>query len=517
MTPSRPDGAWLPPLALLALGGALPWLLPVLLGMPAPGGSDPGLWLLAVENLRAGSTPTTAPLYPGLAAALTLVGLDAHRAALLISGLCFALLPPGSWLLARRLGAGSGGSIAAGLLGLALPSTLVFAVQIQADALTALVLLATALTATAWLRRAGWGTLAALAGCAAALSLVREHIVPMAGLMVVLALIPRGSVGVRLVRVAAVLLAIAAAPLLLGQEPGFPWQQVWFQDRVGEAARDATGVGIPRHVEQMGPRMRERYEQAIRAGDQLAITGLHLRRSLTLSWHAWSFVGLGLVGALLLPWRRRLALGLVLLGAAPPLLAWSQPRHIAIFAPVAAAAWFAGLARGGRRRAVVMGLVALVVVGLAQLEWREVARKQVAQARTRAELMDFGRALCAVLEPGAVAIAGDSRKTAYCPLPRVQAAMGTPYDWKLVWLGEMPARHPAWSSLEAAGWGPLVLERSLEPVYRLMPALQGEDRPCFESRPVGRASFSRFQPMQSLPLSPACPVASPVVFGAGVP
>ncbi len=513
MNPPPSLRRWAPPLLLLGVGCAVPWLLPRALGMVGPGGSDPGLWLVAAENLRVGASATTAPLYPASSAALAAVsGLPTATACTAVTVLCFALLPPVAWLLARRLGAGAISGVAAGVLFLALPSSLAFSVQIQADALTALVLLGVGLASVAFMRRPGWGELAGLAAAAAALSLVREHIVPMAGLMVLLALWPRGKPWVRALRALAVVAAVWIAPMLLGSDPGLPWQQTWFVDRVGEAARDATGVELPRHIQELPPHLRQPYEDAIRAGDRVGLMLLHLHRSLVGNWHAWLAVSVGFAGTALLAGRRRIAMAVVLLGLAPPLLAWSQPRHIAIFTPVAAAAWAAAFAKRGPRVRIALVVLALTMVGLVQLEWHTVARKQVAQAATRMELKAFGDELCSQLEPGAALMAGDARTTAYCPLPRVLGTLGTPYDWKLVWIGDLPNQHPSWASLEAGGWTAMRLNSDKAVVYRLRPWIQGPERPCYGSAPSGPFSYSRFGDMRQLPLAPPCEEDSPVTL-----
>ena len=166
MNPPRLARAWAPAL-LLVVGCVIAALLPQVLGMVGPGGSDPGLWILAAENLRVGASPTTAPLYPGFAAGLAAIsGLPSARACHALTLASFALLPPVTWLLARRLGAGVHSGLAAGFLGVALPSSLVFALQIQADALTALVLLGAGMACVAFLLRPGWLQLLALAGAA---------------------------------------------------------------------------------------------------------------------------------------------------------------------------------------------------------------------------------------------------------------------------------------------------------------------------------------------------------------
>jgi len=511
MNPPRPLRAWVPLLPLLVVGLAVPAVLPELLGMVGPGGSDPGLWVLAAENLRVGASPTTAPLYPGLAAGLAAItGASTAGAAHAVSVVAFALLPPVTWLLARRLGADTITAMVAGVLGLLLPSCMVFAVQIQADALTALVLLGMALACLAFMRRPGWGQLAGLMVSAASLALVREQIVPLAALMVLLALLPKGGPGRRILRAVAVAVAVWAAPLLLGLDPGLPWQQTWFVDRVGEAARDATGAAIPKHIRELPSHMREPYVAAYERGDQLALMLLHMRRSLVMNWHAWIFMGLGGAGVAMLRDKRGVAIALVMLGLGPPLVAWSQPRHIAVFAPVAAAAWAASFARRPLWGKLLLAAAAVAVAVLGQGEWATVARKQAAQARTRVEIAQFGAELCTWLEPGAVVMAGNARSAAYCPLPRVQGGMGTPYDWKLVWLGDMPQQHPAWTSLEAGGWAQLELTAGFIPVYRLRPWLEGAERPCAGSVPVGPFSHSRFGVMAELPLSPPCEEPSPI-------
>ncbi len=502
--------AW-PPLLLGVAGGIVPALLPRLLGMVGPGGSDPGLWVIAVENLRVGAAPTTAPLYPGIAAGLAAVtGSSAAGAAYALTVVAFALLPPLTWLLARRLGAGPTWAAAAGLLAVVLPSTLAFSVQIQADAVAAAVLLAVGLSGLRFARRPGWASIAALALAAAAASLAREHVVPLTGLLVLGALLPEGRPWERLLRAGIVVGAIWATPLLLGQDPGLPWQQSWFADRMGEAAQHATAGGLPPHIEVLPPPVRAPFVEAYASGDQVLITLLHARHTLVKCWQAWLLVAIGLVACARLAPRPRLVVLVVLAGLAPCLVAWSQPRHIAVFLPLAAAVWGAGASRA--RRAWRIGLVVAAVAGavLAQGEWTSVAKRQRDQAASRAELVRFGTELCARLEPGAVVMAGDARRAAYCPLPRVLGVMGTPYDWKLVWLGELPRQHPAWDSLEVAGWSTLELDSELTPVYRLRPWLEGGQRPCADSEPTGAWSYSRFRDMAELPLEPPCDTPSPV-------
>ncbi len=497
-------------LALASVAAAVTPLLFHVLGLQAPAGSDPGMWEVSAMDLAASGTTMTAPLYPATVAGLSwLSGASAPDAAWLLAQIFFVAIAPLTYGVARLAGAARTPAVLAAFLGLGVPSAAAFSVQSQADGLAALVLLGCVGALLLYLRRGSWPSFVPLALATGLVVLVREHTFPVAGMLAAAATLRRTGHGTRLARAVVLVAVVWAAPGITGLDPGFPWQQKWFQVRTGGAVVDMVQQQLPPHVAELQPDRRAPYERAYEDGDQLAITLLNAQTNLARGWAPWSWIALGLLLACVLGGARRITFLAVLVCALPALVGWSQPRHVAIYLPVVATAWAAVTTRAPPRRRTVLTILAIALMAACQLEWHNVARWSRRHSESRAEMRDFGQALCAVLEPGAVSVCGKPRLSAYCPLPRLMPTMGSPMDWKMVCLNDMPEILPDWAGLEQAGWAPLDIGKELYPIYRLQPELVGAERPCVGSTLADRVHYGKTAKASPSSLAPPCVTPSP--------
>ena len=453
----------------LGLGAQITWR--VGLGLWGAYGTDAVLWGLCAMNLRVGAPSVVPPGYPGLVALVSATGVPLVPAGWGVAMVAAAAVPAAVWLAARAAGAGAALAGAAAVVSVALPDLLGWGQQVQPDSLTALLvtalggLLAAAAAGGERSRAAGWAA-AALAGT---LPLVREHglaLLPAAG--VALVALP----GPRLGRLAVVLAAWWASPLLVGTLPGAtPWDTPW-ADRPGDAlgillhpSEDTAG-----YARALRPDDRRLYVDLLQSKDRLGLVAFHARRSWQVAWDVW----LGLAGGALaaLVTRRRAALALVvpLAAALPALLIFSQRRHVLVAVPLALAALAAAMAAvtGLRRLAAVLG-VALAAVGVAR--WPAVgqllAHGQQTEVFRARSLAETARWIDENLPPNTLLGGYLQDVGLYSPRPRHDAS-GMPADWLTAVVGG--------DSPPGAGWERVHKGDGELSVWRLAPARA--PRPC---------------------------------------
>jgi hypothetical protein len=489
--PARPASRhrWLDlalPLGLALLAGLVGELIRARVHPGLPIGNDIDLWGLAAVQLHRGFSGMVQPGYPAVAALLMhLPGVDHLRATSTLSAVGMALLPLVCWLLARRLGAGRWAATWAGLLVLATPRLVLTGLIVSPDALAALGLLGVALAAARLDGSHRERHVALLVFATAALFAVREHGLPCAGVVAVLLVALPGPLDVRLLRVGGLAAGMLLLPAVLGNdfelgEP--PW---W--SRFEMVFRDFL-AREPSWVTKGGP-----------DAPTNSCLGLALFALRGAPW-AWLWVGLGLGGAWLARVRRVAWVALV--PVLPALVVFSQPRHVLVAVPVAAALIAAGAARlaPGLRAGFFAFATLAAGIGLA----REVplARTHLADMVAQAtDLRTLGEDLCAA-NGGDGMSAGDSRAFTFCPQPWYNlTAPATTAAWKVLVVDD---RRPG------EGWERVALPRARRSVFQLE-SPTGE-RPCATSHvPAGLSVLS--QGSGNPELEPPCAASLPMGVG----
>jgi hypothetical protein len=420
-------------------------------------GSDSALWGLSARDL--GIQTLVPPLYPGLVAGLHGLGIPLVAAGWLISSLAHAALSSTVFVLARALGAATVPAAVAAGVALIHPALFEFAHQLQPDALSALFITLLALLSLRS-ERCLWA--AALGGV---LLFTREH---GAALLVPLAILVwrRGSTSrERFLPIA--LLLIAG---WIGLEA--PWA-----DRAGGAleALQATDPAELPFLRELNQEDRMAYAQLIHDGDRVGQLSWHASRSLNLAWSIWGLLILSLVLAIASARRgdtEPLWTALLLTGALPALVIWSQARHIALLAPIAlalcAACWPASK---GARALAGLAMLGLLIPWPAQYQksW-EGQRGETLRAQNLAEL---GEWICTRSPEGAFLGGFIQDVGLYCPLRRHDPD-GSMADWR-TWL--VTDREPPPSEL--GEWTAVYGESGPLQIYQLDP--EREPRPCADA------------------------------------
>ena len=425
---------WGPPLALavLSLLRLLGWS--VLVAPSGPLGTDPAIWGLTALDLAAGNAPLAVPLYPWLTGLVGGLAGGLVEGGLLVSWAAGLLLPVAAWWAARPMGAGAG-ALAGGAM-LLLPDPLVYAFQMQPDALTAL----WAVCLSGALLRERWGLIVPLA----ALGLVlREHGGPVAALVLMAAL----AAGVlspearwrRLGGALALLVAALVIPALFGGALGL--EQPW-SARSGEALGLLTTGERPPHL--------KRAEWALYRDAGVSGRALwHARRSLTLAADGWGWI---VLAASLIGVRRRWRLALAGLAVVPvfgALLVWSERRHVMVMTPAVVTLVSAGVARGlgGARveSAALLAALALTAVPLVRLP--EEARRQRAESAAFPPVQAVADLVCELAGPDDLLLTIDQRLLLWCPLPQL-ADPASADAWR-AWLVAPPSSvRPPWQPVD---------------------------------------------------------------------
>lgn len=488
----RGDGLWtVAPVVAGLLGLAVPVLLRWSLDLQHPTGLDAPLWYLNALNLRDGAPSFVAPGYPWLVAGLmgAVAPLEAGR---VVSAACWVLVPILVVLLARRLGAGTGWSLAGALAASVIPQAAAFSNQIQPDSATCVIFLCLALAGSGLglRRRDDLGFAASLA----ALFVFREQgvvVVPLG--LLACALAPGG----RWRRVVRVLVVAGLAVLFTRLVEGAwfaPWEAPWLH-RAWMPVRDLFSTE-PGYATELPPDVLEAHHALRRGG----ILVHNLREEFLSSGLAWAVLAAGLLAARTLRRNgapRGILLGVLpmVLGTAPAILVHSQPRHVVVTLPVA----FALLAAAaGFRRRYALALATAVVAF--QFYWPKVASHERAVSVRHGDAALLGDLVVAAVGPGWVT---DQIPHAWFPNPLpVQMSYGEPWRTVRVERAEEPLP-PSWGALLSFG-GHVVA------VYR--PEVWGGQRPCSDSR-VTHASVwfhSGALPAAFPTWDPPCPGYTPV-------
>lgn len=470
-------------------------------------GSDPALWGLTAENLRTGVESTLPPLYPWLVAWNKVrQGIDLVPAALGVSGFAQGLILPTGYAVARWVGVDRGLAALMALGLMTVPELVFFGLQLQPDALAVLMLLVS-VPVSAWflasptLARAAW-----LSTYGAFCFLIREHGLVLSFFFGLLCLGAAGSLKTRFLRGAMVFVAVSLAPMAGRSAPAPPWAGPWM-GRITMATRGSENIPIPQNASQDKVDAAMAHRAAHDNDDKLAIARIHAENAFILAPAPWAWVGLALLLLPAVPKRWRLPLLLPMATTLPTLPILSQPRHVIVAVPVALMTVALALSdpealwRRGRYGRFLASGVALAGVGL--LYWGVVRIWEGSafyyQRGVEKALKDreFGRRICEMASEGDV-YAGDTRDfMVYCPMPHhtvVPWSFQTA-DWR-AWLFE--TRQPSNTSWQAVGQ-PYTHPNSGELIYafRYQPWVQGEQRPCQDSRPV------RGTPYLSFPALPA--------------
>jgi len=449
-------------LLLLRLAADLYW----------PAGTDQAMWGLSALNLVTGSSVHLPPLYPLLTGILHLLGAPLVPAGAGVSLAAASLVPALIYLLARELGAQPRWGLAASAACLLAPELTIFGLRLQPDALAALGFTAAALAAARFLRRQSPGNLVAVLLLAALLPLVREHGLLVSGLLAAALLVAPGTASMRLLRLALVVGVVLLAPAMGGASPGLPWTTPWFS-RVTEAMDAAEQAQIPGFVLKQRGLEREQGEAVFLAGDRLGIAIYYLRHALKEGSYLWGWLVLGLLA---LPGLTRRWWRGPLVGLLPPfavLAVFSEPRHAAVGVPVAMAIVAATRGFWHIKGWMLRALAAVAVVG-GLLYAPAILKNAEGEIQGVQDMYIFGANVCEVVEEGALA-AGAPGAFLFCPLPlHAPRQQITAADWKTWFVGPSPPSE-AWM---------LVPESTRDlPVYRLLPELQGDARPCGDAFP----------------------------------
>ncbi len=468
--PPRQAGWWAWPLGLAFLGLFIPWALAAWFGFPGIGGADPGMWEAAALGSFQGHSSPVAPLFPALIALLVkLTGLGWARAGQTIAAVAFATLGPACFLLARRLGASPPLAALAGLLPLLEPWLALGALQCQPDSLSALAFVLAMVAASGWLDTRRWPWLLALVVVIGLLPQVREHAPPVAlGLLVLLAVAP-GAWGARAGRLGLGVVALALAPLLLGEPLGLPWEQHWVQLRWGEVVQHFFETGAPAFLAGTPQAFREEFMVAYARGDRLGVAWLHASLSFHSGWSPWLWLLPGLAGWLLMGRRRWvLFLGFLPLLAVPA--GAQQPRHVAVLAPLAIACWIAALPRFRPPERLLLVVSSLALGLLCCFNLSRAAYDHMLHSELRGRLEDFAAELCLRTSPQAVAVGGNQRPLIYCDRRQADRSEIDNQGLPAFWIGPMPEQHPDdWQELKDVGWVVLRMQNDMYPVYQRVP------------------------------------------------
>jgi len=418
-----------------------------------------------------------------------------------VSAVAYALILPAVFLAARALGGTRGGAWVAALVPTCAPLLVTFGLQCQPDALNALWCTAT-VAATAWfVRKPGWTSTLVLGAFAALAPLVREHGILMAAAVLPILALVQGSWETRVARLTFGGAAILAAPRVVGAPLGVPWSMPWFE-RVSTAA---TNADLPGDMGRLTGRLGDLCVTAMTSGNPLYRSFFHIVHTIS---EAPDHVFWALAALAVLPGLRRAGgegsgwrcvAPLVALGTlAPCAVMWTLDRHTALAVPVGAAVLAAVATGGARLRLGVLGLGILGVVS--NLTAVPSARYALEGAESGARaIWEFSQEFCPMVEPGDLAASDDRTLLLYCPLPAADPPTGElqPYHWK-TWALDTAPDGPGWVRLNLGKKG-----RS-QTVYRLLPELVGEERPCHGSVPIGLLSYQRPPPRAALRFSPPC-------------
>ncbi len=431
-------------------------------------GSDAALWGLSARDLGAGLSSHIPPGYPALIAFLHELGLPLVLAGWLISSLALAGVSAVVFMLARALGARPFPAGIAAIISLIHPDLFEFAHQVQPDALSALLITLIALLCL----RSDQTLWAAILG--GLLLLFREHGIALWPALVILFGHRNGTRSSRILPVV-ILVAVAwLGPLLVGQSPGVhPLDTPW-AERTGGALQ-AFQVSDPSelsYLHELNREDRQAYSRLVLTDDRWGQLTWHARRSLTQAWELWCALGLALllaIGAARRGQREPLWTALLLTGALPALVIWSQSRHVALLLPVALAIGSASWpeSRNAKR---IMGIAAMALLWPWPGRFQDLHEGQRGETLRGQNLAEIGTWICEQAPEGAFLGGFIQDIGLYCPLRR-HDPNGTLTDWKTYLVTD---RSPPASDLGT--WEEVYGEGGPLQVYQLDP--ERDPRPC---------------------------------------
>jgi hypothetical protein len=344
--------------------------------------------------------------------------------------------------------------------------------------------LALALATTRATLRPTAGNMALLFTATVWLYVVREHGLVAAVLVLNLVAVLPGSTRARVLRVLGLLLLLGLAPLLDLHPPTLPTELPWWP-RVDLVVDD---VFSPE------PQWADNAVAHGLANSHLALAVYSLGNAP----FAWLWVGLACLGATRLTAPGRAALLVAVLPAAPALFIFSQPRHVLVVVPVAAALVAAAVERSGLRwRVPLLVAASLAAAAGTWQDWGKAQARVHALAKGATRLTELGQAICDLGLQGAT-WAGEMRAFTFCPMPHNHVTVEpTAALWNTIWATETDPGSP-WEQVDLG----------LEHIPIWMLEIEGDTRPCSGSSP---APGSPYISLDGSPpeLEPPCDEALP--------
>ncbi len=463
-----------------------------------PLGLDMDLWGFSVLDVGSGWVSSVPPAYPMLAAGLSwLSGCSNLWAAVTVSALAVAAVPPASFGFARLLGASWKRAVVVGCVAAVFPGVLPFGLMVSPDGLATLSLLAGAAAAAAFVQRVTRGRLVLFAVTMAFVSVTREHGAIAAYLGCLVAVAAPRRIESRLLALVTVLAALAFVPLVAGHPVALPGFASW-SARLLLPIRDILSHThdltdrYPVSETDLGPLHTVVYA-AVRAPE------------------SWIWVLLAGVALYRAPWAHRAAALVGVVPALAGLVVISEARHVWVVTPAAMALWLARprATAGGRR--FVLGAAALLAL-LAQARWVDPS-SDLGRERSHADLMSVSSeirrqlrsahgtqeqslAMCALSGDSGL-WAGSPGAFAFCPMRQNRATNQlTAANLNTWYKGHQPPG-PLWTRVEGPGFG--------MPVHRYMWAGPGQDRPCTDSHPHPDTPY-RSAPARIAAMVPDCEI-----------
>jgi len=444
------------------------------------------------------------PLFPVVVSWLGQDPASVVRAGGSVAGVGLVLVPPLAYALVRGLGAGAWAGLAAGLVCLGVPSLDVLGLQIQPDSWNVVGFTAAAAVSAQFLRKGTWPWALALAGVGALVPLVREQGLMVWAMLVGVSILGPGAWWARVTRPLFVLGLACVAPVVVGQGAALPWETLWFT-RVGNAMGDTASGQVPGFLVEYvhEPERYQKYLEIFKNQDRGAILLFYAQHAWEKGRWCWAWALTGLCAAPFL-WRRNDGLSGALARVLPPwvalapvlanLFVYSEARHVVVAVPTAVAV----LCTVVRPRVIVTWFPAVLGAAWLVLGVREgagVLSVVQGQAIGVRDLASFGEALCSHVEEGAVGT-GPAAAFLFCPLPRHSPRRDqvTAADWKTWCVDAVP---------RTGGWARVDIGDTHFSVWRFVPELQGDERPCRDAMPPTGIPVRTASP-RAIEMSPTC-------------
>ena len=480
--------------ALFVLGVVVQLILRLVFEVDTPIGLDLDLWGFAVLKAGAHQEMVLPPAFPGLAALVMGAASCSNLwAAVVVSAVTVAAVPPTTFVLARLLGASVQRSLLAGGAVLVFPGIAGFGLLVRPDGMATLTLVGCAAAGVAFTKRRNLRRLLLFAVALAIASLTREHGAVAAYTGCVVAVVVPRRLSTRLISLAVVLGVLALAPLAVGHPPALPGFTTW-----------SARLFLPiRDILQHSDDIAARYPVGEHDLGMLHTWVYALSRA-PVSW-AWVFIALFTL--LRAPVTHRAAAMIGIVPALPGLLVISEARHVWVVVPVAVAVWLA--ASDGRfpGRRVVVGVAAALSI-LVQILWldppRETGRERSAlgkrslsseisrQVENARALRRQGEAMCAMA--GEVGLwSGSAGAFAFCPMRQHLASNELTVANLHSWYKGNDPPGPRWRRVRGPDF--------VSPLYRFLWVGPDQERPCASSQPHADTPYraARAQPATMVP------------------